>query len=124
MLRLQSSLPADRLVTVLGELLARRERATGRIMGRNFTLQPVSGPYSVPVTVRGAIDDAGTGAVITARVAPHWIMVAGFFVWAWIALEYVSAPIWFLALGFVICMVSFEKQKQKAYDFLREASAA
>ena len=124
MLRFQSSLPADRLVAVLGDLLARRERVTGRIKGRSFTMEPVSGPYSVPVTVRGHVDEEGSGAVIIARIAPHWIMIVGFIAWAWVLIEYVRAPLWFLGLGFVVCMISFVKQKQKVYDFLREASAA
>jgi hypothetical protein len=101
-------------------LVASRDRATGQVEGDRFRLHPKPRRRGVPVTIYGRIAPDREGTVIAAWSFPHRGMILWIPVWIWFGLQLVHAPMWFIILGLVVCIISFIVETRRGYDLLRQ----
>jgi len=101
-------------------MIASPDRATGHVEGDTFRLKPKPGRRAVPVTLYGRIEPDREGTLISAWPFPHWSIIIWFSVWAWFCIQLVHAPVWFIALGLIVGIVSFVVDARRGYDLLRQ----
>jgi len=104
----------------LRKLIESPDRATGRVEGGIFRLKPKPGRRGVPVTLYGRIEPDREGTLVSAWPFPHWAIILWFPIWAWLGIQLVHAPLWFIVLGFIAGIVSFIVETRRGYDLLRQ----
>jgi hypothetical protein len=124
MLRIHTKMTPDQARFALDDLMSSGECATGQIDDDIFRLYPKPRRRGVPVTLRGRFTPERGGTVISVWPFPHWLMLLWFPFWAWFGIQLVHAPMWFIVLGFLACIVSFVDETRRGYDLLRQTYAA
>ena len=108
----------------LRRLIATRERATGHVELDTFTLYPKPGRRGVQVILYGRVLPDRDGTLVSAWPFPHWSMILWIPIMFWFGIQLVHAPLWFIILGLVACIISFVVETRRAYDLLRQIDVA
>ncbi len=120
MFRMHTKKDSESAREALRRLVTTRERATGLVESDTFRLRPKPRRRGVPVTLYGRILPDREGTLISAWSFPHWAMILCIPIWCWFGIQLVHAPLWFIILGLVGCVISFVVETRRGYDLLRE----
>jgi hypothetical protein len=124
MFRMRIKRDSESVREALRRLVTTRERATGQIDSDTFRLRPKPTRHGVPVTLYGRIAPDRDGTLILAWAFPHWAMILWIPIWCWFCIRLVHAPLWFIILGLVVCIISFVVETRRGYDLLRQIDVA
>jgi len=99
-------------------------RILPHFVGSKFRLKTEPLRRGIPVVLHGSIVPDTGGSLVTVWPLPHWSMVVWLPIWCWFAIALVKAPLWFVAVGIVVGVVSFLVEVYRAYAVIRKAYEA